>query len=50
VISRIIALIINHDNPIQASAIAAVVIHFLPFCAFLSSAHDEKTKNPQYSK
>ena len=47
--SRIIALIINRDNHIPASAVAAVVIHFLPFLAFVSPDHEEKTKNPQYS-
>jgi hypothetical protein len=48
-INRIIALIINQDNQIHAKAIAAVEIPFLPLDAFLSSAHDKSTKNPQYN-
>ena len=48
-INHIIALIISQDNHIHAKAIAAVEIHFLPFCIFLSSDHDENTKNQQYS-
>ncbi len=48
-INRIIALIINQDSQIQANAIAAVEIHFLPLDAFLSSDPDENTKNPLYS-
>ena len=48
-INHIIALIISQDNQIHAKAIAAVEIHFLPFCIFLSSDPDENTKNQQYS-
>jgi hypothetical protein len=48
VINRIITLIINHEIQIQARAIAAVEIHFLPLAAFLSSDQDENTRNPQY--
>jgi hypothetical protein len=49
VTNQIIALTINQDNPIHAKAIAAVEIHFLPFCAFLSSDHDENIRNQQYN-
>jgi hypothetical protein len=48
-INQIIALIINHANQIQAIATAAVLIHFFPFDTFLSSDHEDKTKNQQYS-
>lgn len=47
--NQIIALTISHDNPIHARAIAAVEIHFLPFFALPSSAHDENTKNQEYN-
>ena len=47
--NQIIALTMSQDNQIHARAIAAVEIHFLPFCAFLSSVHDENTKNQQYN-
>ena len=48
-INQIIALIIIHDKPIPAMVIAALEIHFLPFDTFLSSDHEDKTKNPQYN-
>jgi hypothetical protein len=48
-INQIIALIISQDKPIQARAIAAVEIHFLPLAAPLSSDHDENIKNPEYN-
>ena len=48
-INQSIILTIIQDNAIQARAMAAVEIPFLPFCAFLSSDHDENTRNQQYS-
>ena len=48
-INQIIALTTNQDSPIHANAIAAVEIHFLPLLAFLSSVHDENTRNQQYN-
>lgn len=48
-INRIIALIINQDIPIQTIAIAAVLIHFFHFDTFLSSDHEDKTRNQLYS-
>ncbi|MBO7095068.1 hypothetical protein J6V86_02625 [bacterium] len=48
-INRIITLTMSQDSHIHARAIAAVDIHFLPFCEFLSSAHDENTRNQQYN-
>jgi hypothetical protein len=48
-INQIIALITNRDKPIPAIVIAAFDIHFLPFQEFLSSDHEDKTKNPQYN-
>ena len=45
--NQIMALTISQDSPIPAKAIAAVEIHFLPFCVFLSLAHDENIKNQQ---
>lgn len=48
VINRIMKLIINQDSAIQANAIAAVLIHFLHFDAFLSSDPDVKIKNQLY--
>jgi hypothetical protein len=48
-INRIIALIINRDIPIQAIAIAAVLIPFFHFDTFLSSDHEDNTKNQLYN-
>ena len=47
-INRIIMLTMSRDKPIHANANAAVLIHFLPLDAFLSSDHHERTKKPQY--
>ena len=40
---------ISQDNPIPASAVAAVAIHFLPFCAFLFSEPEKNIRDPQYN-
>jgi hypothetical protein len=47
VMNRIIALTMSRDKPIQANAIAEVLIHFLPVDAFFSSDHAVSTKKPQ---